>query len=35
VPGFASKEKADIAAQKISSKTGADCLVRATDASKR
>lgn len=35
VPGFVSKEKANIAAQKISAKTGADCLVRAADASNR
>jgi len=35
VPGFGSKEKANNAAQRISAKTGADCLVRAADTSNR
>ncbi len=35
VTGFGTKDKANIAAQKISAKTGADCLVRAVDAANR
>lgn len=34
VPGFRSKEKANSAAQRISAKIGADCLVRAAEKTK-